>query len=330
MIMIVLSIVIAFCLTAALTPSFARFLLKAGMFGFDLHKPGRPKIAEMGGPIVVAGALAGIFFFIWAKVFLFGSTPELITLFAAISTILIVTIIGILDDLSSLSKFRPGGKRAGLAQWQKPLLTAPAAIPLMAIMAGDTSLALPLLGTVNFGALFPLLIVPAAVMAAANGTNMLGGLNGLEASLGTILLGSLGLFAYLQGQTAAALLALTLAAGLLGFLLFNWYPAKILPGDSLTYLIGATAATVAIIGNIERFAVLCFAPWFAEFVLKAKTRFKGQCFGVLQPDGSLRAPRRISSLTHAAMAIAKREPRIVALLCLLELTICGFAFAIYL
>jgi UDP-N-acetylmuramyl pentapeptide phosphotransferase/UDP-N-acetylglucosamine-1-phosphate transferase len=56
---------------------------------------------------------------------------------------------------------------------------------------------------------------------------------------------------------------LCLVATLLAFLIFNRYPSKVFPGDVLT-------AIVAILANLERFAVMLFLPYYVELLLKAK------------------------------------------------------------
>lgn len=327
-----LAVLVSFAAALFVTPKFIRFLEAAGITGKDIQKKEKPIIAEMGGPAVLTGFLAGIFFFIWMKVFLYGEVENLIELFAGITTILIITIIGMFDDLSGLTRKGKADKfgnlkRIGLKQWQKPLLTLPAAIPLMAIMAGDTSITVPLLGPLNVGILYPLLIVPIAIVGASNATNMLAGMNGLEAGLGFVLLSTLGTYAYLHENLAAAMIAFTFAAALLAFLWYNKYPAKIMPGDSTTYAIGSAVAVVAVIGNMEKFALYVFALWFAELALKARSRIElgrtAESFGVLQPDGTLKAPYpKIYSLTHAVMKLRPmKEWQVVAVLVGLQILI---------
>ena len=259
--------------------------------------------------------------------------PELPLALAAISTIIIAAFIGLFDDLFALAKRfdgRTGIKRIGLPQWAKPLLMLPAAVPLMAIMAGHTSMTVPLLGAVDFGLAYPLLLVPLAVIGAANATNMLAGLNGLETGLGVVLLGSMGLWAVVTEQPAAAAIALPLSAALAGFLIWNHWPSRILPGDSVSYIIGAAVATVAVIGNMERFAVISFMPWFIELVLKARGRFRAESFGRLRPDGTLESPGKIYSLTHLVMRVGRfKEPQVVAILIGLELLLSVAVWAIY-
>ncbi len=333
-----LAVLVSFAAALFITPKFIRFLEAAGISGKDIQKKDKPVIAEMGGPAVLTGFLAGIFFFIWMKVFLYGEVENLIELFAGITTILIITIIGMFDDLSSLT--RSAGKtdkfgnlkRIGLKQWQKPLLTLPAAIPLMAIMAGDTSITVPLLGPLNVGILYPLLIVPIAIVGASNATNMLAGMNGLEAGLGFVLLSTLGSYAYLHNNVAAAMIAFTFAAALLAFLCYNKYPAKIMPGDSTTYAIGSVVAVAAVVGNMEKFALYIFVLWFVELALKFRSRIglehTAESFGILQPDGTLKAPYpKIYSLTHAVMKLRPmKEWQVVAVLIAMQAAIGALAF----
>jgi len=302
----------SFTITYLLVPKLKTFLEAAGLVGTDVHKKEKPKIAEMGGPVVLVGILAGIFLFIWVNTFLYGNNANIINLFAAITTFLIAGLVGIFDDLGSLIKKhgKTGGidtfKRMGLKQWEKPLLTVGAAIPLMAVMIGVSTITIPILGEINLGILYPLLIVPIAVVGASNALNMLAGHNGLEAGTASVLMFFLGLFSYMNGRTEAALLAFVTLAALLAFLRFNWYPAKIFPGDSMTYAIGAMVATIAVIGNIEKFALLMFAPWFLEFLLKLRSRLKAQNFGILQPDGTLKAPyEKVYSITHIIMKLGR-------------------------
>ncbi len=335
--LLLVTIAISFLSTYIFAPYFIRFLRKAGIVGRDVNKLDKPEVAEMGAPVVVLGFLAGIFFYTWVNVFVFKETQHLISILSAISTILIITIIGMFDDLSVLFKERSVGKlkshkRVGLKQWQKPLLTLPAAIPLMAIMAGSSTMIFPIIGQINIGIFYPLLIVPLAVVGASNGVNLLGGINGLEASLGSMILVAMGIFSYINGSIAASFLAFSFAAALLAFLRFNWYPAKIFPGDSLLYAIGAVIATVAIIGNIERFALYVFGIFFIELLLKLRSRFKAENFGVVKSDGTLEAPyNKIYSLTHFAMKLGKfKEWQITLILAGIELVFIIVSFSLLL
>jgi UDP-N-acetylglucosamine--dolichyl-phosphate N-acetylglucosaminephosphotransferase len=147
--------------------------------------------------------------------------------------------------------------------------------------------------------------------------------------MGVVLHFSLGVFALMSNRLAAAALALVFATVLVSFLRYNWYPGKVFPGD-LNYTIGAVAACVAVLGNMEKFAILCFTPWVIEAVLKALSGFKAETFGVLQEDGTVK-PRepKIRSLTHIVMRTGRfTEKQVTTILIGLEVAICFVAFTV--
>jgi len=326
------SMLLSFSVTYILTPRLIDFLEAAGIVGVDVMKADRRRVAEMGGPAVVAGLLGGVFLYIGLKIFLSGGFPELIDILAALSTTLIITLIGIFDVLTSLTGRREGQegferlKRRGLPAWLYFLIPLPAATPLVAVNAGVSHMTLPIIGRVELGLLYPLLLIPIGVLCCSNATNFLAGFNGLEAGMGAVLHLSLGIYAMIHGREAAALLSLSFAAALLAFLRYNWYPARIFPGD-LNYIIGAVCAASTIIGNMERFAILCFTPWIIEAFLKAASAFKAESYGILQPDGTLTYEGKIRGLTHIIMRLGHfKEWEVTLILIALETLICIGSF----
>jgi len=324
--------VISFLTSFILTPKIIEFLSAAQIVTVDLNKKKKPKLPASGGICVATGILTGILFYVGFKTFSpFHSSPnsqtESIQLLAVISCILIVTLSGLLDDLNVKTKAiqtKDGmNVKVGFPQWVKPLLTLPAAVPLMVIQAGSTTMALPIIGIVDFGILYPILIIPIGFVGASNVVNMLGGFNGLEAGMGTVYTFSLGVFAWMAGRTQAAVLLLIACAALLAFLRYNWYPAKILPGDSLTYLLGSLVAAGLIIGNMERAGLLVMLPFIIEFVLKARSKLKASCLGKLRDDGKLDPPygKKIYSWTHVMMNLGKLSEREVAVAMILVQTL---------
>jgi UDP-N-acetylglucosamine--dolichyl-phosphate N-acetylglucosaminephosphotransferase len=324
---------LSFVFTYALTPYFIKFCRAAGIVGRDIMKRDRREAADMGGPGVIVGFLTGVFFYIAMRIFLFGELPELIFLLAGISTVLIITLIGVFDVLTSLMEQREGPgmfermKRKGIPWWVYFFVPLPAAVPLAAVNAGVSHMVLPFFGRVELGIFYPFALIPLAVLCCSNATNFLAGFNGLEAGMGFVLHLSLGVFAIMNDKPAAALIALTFAASLLAFLRYNWYPAKVFPGD-LNYTIGAVCACVTVIGNIERFAILCFTPWIAEAFLKALSRFRAESYGVLQDDGTVKPRRKgIHSLTHLAMSLGRfREHQVSMILIAAEVAVCVSSF----
>lgn len=329
------SAIVAFLTTYLIAPKMIVFFKNVGIVGRDIHKKDKPDVAEMGGVAVLVGFVAGMMVFISSSVFL--SKIDVTQALAATLTITLITIIGMLDDLTALMKRKKNTsegfvKKAGFRQRHKFLLPLPAAVPLMAVNAGVSTIYVPVFGEMNLGILYPLVVVPLGVFGAANATNMLAGLNGLTAGLGIVLLGSLGIFAYAKGAYVASAFAIIFTFSLLAFLKYNWCPAKLFPGDSLDYTIGAVVASVTILGNIERFAVIVFIPWFIELALKIRKWFRAESFGVLQKDGTLLpANGEINSLTHVPMKLFRAtEQEAVLSLMAFEALVCAFAFYIYL
>ena len=157
--------------------------------------------------------------------------------------------------------------------------------------------------------------------------NLIGGFNGCEAGMGIVYLGSLAILSLLE-KNFISILPLVAIFSLLSFLRFNWYKAKILPGDSLTYLLGAILANTAIVGNLEKAASILLFPFVVEFFLKMRSEFKASCLGKLRKDGTLEAPYdKIYSLTHVVMkAGGFREKEVTLTLISFELLIAALSF----
>jgi len=302
-------------------PWLIRYLKRVGLVVKDQNKKDKTLVPLSGGLAVMGGIFLGVMAYIFIRTFFFNDAVLLLPFFAAITTILLISVIGFIDD--SIIK-RSKDASAGLKQWQKPLLTLIAAIPLIVIKAGTTTIFVPFLGSINFGILYPLLIVPLAVIYLSNAVNLLAGFNGLEAGLGIVYTGMLGLYAFSNGSYVAAIISLTTFAALLAFLKFNWYPSRIFPGDSLTYLLGGVLACIAILGNMEKAVFIVSIPFLIEFILKARSKFKAQSFGYWK-NGKIYSlyGNKVYSLTHLFTRTEKfTEKQIVIFLMLIELIFC--------
>ena len=121
-------------------------------------------------------------------------------------------------------------------------------------------------------------------------------------------------------------------AVLLGYLYYGKYPAKIIPGDSLTYFIGGAVAAVAIIGDMQFFAVFLMIPWIIEFLLKARKRFHASSWGIIQKSGKLASPygNKIYSLTHVFLRKGKyNEWQIALFFTVIEIVIAAAGLFIF-
>lgn len=295
---IILSSVIGFLVTSIITPKIIKYLVRMKMLVRDMNKKDKPLVPISGGLAVAIGLFIGLMSFIFAHTFLnHGGATDLIGLFAAIATILLVTFIGFIDDLTV--RLDKEDAYIGLKQWQKPLLTFFAVIPLMVINAGVSNIMLPGIRRVYLGLLYPLVIVPIGFIGATNMVNLLEGYNGIATGMGIVYTGMLGLFAYTHGSYTASLIAFVTFGCLLAFYRYNKYPARVLPGNTLTYLLGGVIATIAIIGNIEKAALIVSIPFFIEFILKMRGKLKKQSYGVYYKDGKVKSIyKKIYSIPH--------------------------------
>lgn len=302
---IMLSFALSAVIVLALMPYWIKRAERAGLVGKDMHKVDGRKVAELGGIVVIFGFLIGILAYIAIDTFLIEhGTKEFflsrdLNVMAALATVLIMAIIGIVDDIL--------GWKIGLRQWQRPVIALVAALPIVVVNAGHSSMALPLLGRINLGLVFPLVIIPLAISCAANGFNMIAGYNGLEAGMGAIILSVLSYLTWLNDAPHIAVMALCMAFALIAFYFFNRHPAKVFPGNTLTYSVGAMIAVVAIAGNVERAALFLFIPYFIELVLKARGKMQKESFAKVNEDGSLEQPyNKIYGLEHFAIRCLKK------------------------
>ena len=286
-------------LAVALSYTSARYLskkfVKMGMTGNDIHKPGRPVTAEMGGLSVLLA------FLICSLVIMVAIDDPITPLVAGVASIAGAGAVGIVDDVTNMR------------QRYKPFLIAAAAIPLVAVLWGPTSIQMPLIGALPVGYVFPLAIVPLALAISANFTNMLAGFNGLEAGSAVIAIAALTLLSAVKGVYPATIIGVILMCGFLGFLKLNWYPAKIFPGDTGTLMAGAGIATIAILAGLEFAAIVVSIPAGIDFTLKmvARRPFGGRrVFGdtTVGEDGNLSAPA-YPALVHAFMRVSPISER---------------------
>jgi len=294
-------IIVTFFTTIFLTKLWMKVAKKAGLVGKDLNKIETPEIPEAGGIAVILSFCLGVLLYIFLKTFYLKTATHMIEIFAVLVSMLLAGILGFIDDIL--------GWKIGLKQWEKPLLTLPIAIPLMVINAGHSTMSIPIIGTIDLGLFYPLLIIPIGIIGAANGFNMLAGINGLEAGMGTLIFGALGIVSYFSQNYWISLISFLMMSSLIGFLFFNKYPAKIFPGDTLTYSTGALIAIIVILGNMERLGIILFIPYFIELGLKIRSKFKAECFGSPNKDGTIKLRyEKCYSLTHVIM---KYLPKII-------------------
>jgi len=304
-VLILLSPVIAFLLTFFTMPFWIRKAKRAGLIWEDMNKYRFPKnVAGSGGVVVVMAFVIGVLYYIALRTFIIkDSNGIIVEIFALLSVILILCLMGVIDDLF-------GWKSKGLSRRTRTLLVFAATVPLVVINAGHSVMNFPFLGEIELGLLYPLILIPLGVAGAAMTYNSLAGYNGLEAGQGILLLGFLSYVAYNTGNSWLSLVGLIMVASLAAFLFYNKCPAKVFPGDSITWTIGALIAGMSILGNFEKIALFVFIPYIIQAGLKIRGKLEKQSFGKPNKDGSLDLKyNKIYGLEHLAIYILKKTKK---------------------
>jgi len=305
---------VSFITTLLCTKPLIERFKEAKLTGIDVHKPSRPEIPEMGGIAIIIGFLIGLI-----SLLLLVSHPRILYILAAVVTIFLMAFIGIIDDLTRLTQ-----------NW-KPLLAALAAIPLVIIRVGYSTIFLPFLGFVDIGLLYWYLVVPLGVTLAANGFNSLAGFNGLEAGIAVIISLFLTVEAIILNVSETAIMTAALMGASLAFLRYNRYPAKVFPGDTGTLTIGAIIASAVIIGRMEWIGVLTFTPHLINYILIFSTSKRLTSSSEFRPtavltDGTLcSSPSMNQRITLADLILSikrMKEPELVKLLWAFEILAC--------
>ncbi len=243
--------VLACILSFAVTAIAGRFLipwlrrLKAGQEiredGPTWHnaKAGTP---TMGGLMFIAGILVAILAAGWSRM-LHGDCKHLYIFgFAAI-----FGLIGFLDDFEKVVHHR----NLGLTALQKFALQLAAAVAFLTLMRYEglltPNLYIPFVQA-HLVMHWPVYMVLAAfiIVGTVNAVNITDGIDGLAASV-TV---PVGLFfavvaTWWPGREQLGVYAGALVGGLLGFLVYNFHPAKVFMGDTGSLFLGGTVAALA-------------------------------------------------------------------------------------
>ena len=194
---------------------------------------------RLGGLSIFAGVAAGL---------LYLRPPYIEEVLPFTVGACLIILVGILDDCFNI---RPLAKLTGQ-------VVAASVVAFSGILID--SLTIPFIGFVEFQFLsIPLTII--WIVAITNAVNLIDGLDGLATGTSIISLSSLLVVALMQDQVLAAMLAVIYIGASLGFLVFNFYPAKIFMGDSGSLFLGYSIAVISIIGLLKNLTIFTmFVP----------------------------------------------------------------------
>jgi len=148
----------------------------------------------------------------------------------------IIVATGVIDDMREIS-----AKAKMLGQ-----LVAALIIIFVGGIQIDT-INLPFVGELDFGLLsIPLTIL--WIVGITNAINLIDGLDGLAAGVSTIALITLAIMAFIMSNMFVLVLAALLAVASLGFLFYNFHPAKIFMGDTGALFLGFMISVLALLG----------------------------------------------------------------------------------
>ena len=159
-------------------------------------------------------------------------------------------LIGFLDDYLSIKR----GKNEGLTDGQKLFGQVIVAILFFYIYiknGGQTALIVSTLGIhIEMGWIYGLFLL-LVLVGSSNAVNLTDGLDGLAGSLSAVALIAFALISLMVGYQDIGIFTLILVGSIMGFLVYNIYPAKIFMGDTGSLALGAVMAAIAIIVHRE-------------------------------------------------------------------------------
>ncbi|WP_313132456.1 phospho-N-acetylmuramoyl-pentapeptide-transferase [Anaerocolumna sp.] len=262
---ILIPVIISFVISVILCPVMIPFLkrLKFGQYVRDdgpeshLKKSGTP---TMGGIIILLSIILTSLFYI-------GKYSDMIpVLFATVG----FGVIGFLDDYIKIVMKRSMGLRA----WQKLvgqiLVTSIFGYYLVNYTDVGTKMLIPFTGGVLEGKyletsfLFvPMLFI--VMLGTVNGANFTDGLDGLATSV-TLLIATFFSVVAIGTQSGISPITCAVAGSLLGFLVFNIYPARVFMGDTGSLALGGFVAASAYMLRMPLFILIVGIIYLVEVI----------------------------------------------------------------
>ena len=242
--------VIAFAITAVLGKWMIPFLHKL-KFGQTIREVGpswhksKQGTPTMGGLMFILGtavatiACLPLFYSIGVE-----ETPLLkVKAFAGLGMAVAFGVIGFMDDYIGIVKKR----NLGLTERQKLVLQFAVAAAYLAstAVAGDgTSTTIPFVGQLDLGWFYyPLAAV--AIVGMVNAVNFTDGIDGLNTTVSFFVFLSLAICGGILSMVGLSAFGLASAAACVGFLIWNWHPAKVFMGDTGSLFMGGVVCALA-------------------------------------------------------------------------------------
>lgn len=236
---LVMAIIAAFLISLMTTPLVKKLAIRIGA----VDKPNERKVHAR-----IMPRLGGLAIFISFVIVVIATQTLDSKIIGLLLGSALIIIIGIVDDIKELSaKVKLAGQ----------ILAAGILVFFGVEIAYVT---IPFFGSVNLGD-FSIPVTILWVIGVTNAINLIDGLDGLAAGTSAIAAIIMAVVAWDQGLISVAYIALVLAAAALGFLRYNFHPAKIFMGDTGSMFLGYTLAVLAIMGLTKGVTVISlFTP----------------------------------------------------------------------
>ena len=268
----------------------------------DQHKVDRPLIPNGLGVIFVLTTTVYLFSVYFSnKVFNIGLDTSALTLAACI---LFGGFMGLLDDFMDL-------------KWRyKAFMPLIAALPLMYYALENptlirTMIAIPFVGTIQFGEAYIFIIIPLIVMIVTNTVNQLGGLNGLETICPAIVI---------VGLMVLSPSYILMLGPLIFWLILAYFNfrGKIFVGNSGSFAIGMTIASFAVISDLKLSLLISILPYiFNSSIILLSVFFVRKKARVLFDGKKLSSENRRSLVTAITYHRPLTERQVVIIISLI-------------
>ncbi|MBQ5870669.1 MAG: phospho-N-acetylmuramoyl-pentapeptide-transferase [Lachnospiraceae bacterium] len=314
----ILAVIIAFAISAALCPVVIPFLHKL-KFGQQVREDGpQAHLKKKGTPTM--GGIVFVLSVIITSLFYMKDYPKIIpVLFMTVG----FGLVGFLDDYIKIVKKNSDG----LSPKQKLLfqfvITGIFAYYLMTSKEVGTGMLIPFTGGVENGFYLELgwLFIPALffiVLGTDNGVNFTDGLDGLCTSV-TILVATFFTVVAIGENAGISPITGAVVGSLLGFLLFNVYPAKVFMGDTGSLALGGFVASSAFMMQMPLFIAIVGMIYLVEVlsVIIQVTYFK--------KTGGKRI-FKMAPIHHHFELCGWSETRVVAVFSIVTVILCLIAY----
>lgn len=201
----------------------------------------------MGGIMFILGILVSVCFLVIYYYSKYGAMVgnDLVPIIAGILATTGFSLIGFIDDYIKVVKKR----NLGLTAIQKLIFQFLVAAVFVLTLSytgfiDSSEILIPFFGEVNIGILYyPLAII--SIVFIVNAVNLTDGLDGLASSVTSVCGVGYLIIALLLEKTLTASVSAALVGGVLGFLVYNKYPAKVFMGDTGSMFLGGMVVVLA-------------------------------------------------------------------------------------